>query len=453
MLRTLTLALLFSTFAAAQTADQIRAILAERIDTHKKVVGIAVGVLDDSGARVIGYGRLAKDRAEVPDGDTIFEIGSITKVFTSLLLADMIERGEVKPDDPVEKYLPDSVKVPSRNGKKITLLDISMQHSGLPRMPNNFSPGDPANPYADYGSAKLYEFLSGYTLPRDPGEKYEYSNVAVGLLGHALARRSGMSYEALLRQRILEPLKMSSSTITFSAEHKKRLAIGHNAALQPVKNWDLDAIAGAGAIRSTVNDMLKFLAAASGRTPCALAPAFKRMLATRKQAGGPQVEIAMGWHIFHQFDTEIVWHNGGTGGYRTFAGYTPANKKAVVVLTNTSFDSDDIGRHILEPKWPLTKIEPPKVHTEIALTPGVLAAYPGTYEIAPQQIITVTRDGAYLFAEMTGQSKIQLFAEAPDQFFLKVVDATINFEKDANGKVTRLVLNQGGQKIPARRVP
>jgi CubicO group peptidase (beta-lactamase class C family) len=319
-------------------------------------------------------------------------------------------------------------------------------------MPNNFSPGDPANPYADYTPAKLYEFLNGYTLTRDPGEKYDYSNVAVGLLGHALARRAGMTYEALVRQRVFEQLKMSSSTITFSAEHKKRLATGHNAALQPVKNWDLDAIAGAGAIRSTVNDMLKFLAAASGRTPSPLAPAFKRMLSVRKPAG-PQIEIAMGWHIFTRYETEIVWHNGGTGGYRTFAGYTPANKKAVVVLTNTSFDSDDIGRHILEPKWPLTKIEPPKEHKEIAVTPGVLEAYPGTYEIAPQQVITVTREGTHLFAEVTGQSKIQLFAEAPDQFFLKVVDATINFEKDANGKVTRLVLNQGGQKIPARRVP
>jgi CubicO group peptidase (beta-lactamase class C family) len=416
-------------------------------------VGIAVGVLDDSGAHVIGHGRVAKDRAEVPDGDTIFEIGSITKVFTSLLLADMIERGDVKPDDPVEKYLPDTVKVPSRNGKKITLLDISIQHSGLPRMPDNFKPKDPFNPYADYSSEKLYEFLSRYTLPRDPGEKYEYSNVAVGLLGHALARRAGMSYEALLRERVFEPLKMSSSTITFSAEHRKHLATGHNAVLQPVSNWDLDAIAGAGAIRSSVNDMLKFLSAASGRTPSPLAPAFNRMLSVRKSTGGPLLEIAMGWHIFLQHNTEIVWHNGGTAGFRTFAGYTPANRKAVVVLTNTSFDSDDIGRHILEPKWPLTKIEPPKQHKQIAVSPEVLEAYPGSYEIAPQAILTVTREGSRLFARMTGQEKIELFAEAPDQFFSKTIDATINFEKDANGKVTRLVLNQGGQKIPARRVP
>src|SRR5258706_15832599 len=123
---------------------------------------------------------------------------------------------------------------------------------------------------------------------------------------------------------------MARSTSTLSAARRKRLAIGHNAALQPVSNWDLDDIAGAGAIRSTVNDILKFLAAASGRTPSPLAPAFKRMLATRKQAGGPLVEIAMGWHIFHQYDTEIVWHNGGTGGDTTFPPDTPPPTKARV---------------------------------------------------------------------------------------------------------------------------
>src|SRR5882724_13047002 len=235
MRRALGIALLFFAVAAAETPEEIRAILAERIDTNKKVVGIAVGVLDDSGARVIGHGRLSKDSATIPDGDTIFEIGSISKVFTSLVLADMIERGEVKPDDAVEKYLPEGTRVPSRNGKKITLIDISMQHSGLPRMPDNFKPADFANPYADYTPAKLYQFLGHYTLTRDPGEKYEYSNVAVGLLGHALSRRAGTSYEQMVRQRVWEPLRMSSTTIALSAEQRKRLAIGHNALLDPVK--------------------------------------------------------------------------------------------------------------------------------------------------------------------------------------------------------------------------
>ena len=123
------------------------------------------------------------------DGNTVFEIGSISKVFTALVLADMVRKGELALEDPVAKYLPDTVKVPARNGRQITLLDLATQSSGLPRMPTNFTPKDPANPYADYTIRQLYDFLSGYQLPRDPGERYEYSNL--GLLYWATRWRSG----------------------------------------------------------------------------------------------------------------------------------------------------------------------------------------------------------------------------------------------------------------------
>jgi len=181
--------------SAAPTSDtsdaQIKTILADRIDTAKKSVGIVVGMIGPQGSRTVGYGKLSATDPRTPDGDTVYEIGSVTKVFTSLLLADMVQKGEVKLDDPVSKFLPATVKVPERNGKKITLLDLATQSSGLPRMPENFHPKDPANPYADYTPARMYEFLSGYQLTRDPGEKYEYSNLGVGLLGHALSLRAG----------------------------------------------------------------------------------------------------------------------------------------------------------------------------------------------------------------------------------------------------------------------
>src|SRR5579859_856747 len=205
--------------------DEIRALLANRVDEAHKTIGMVVGTIGPSGREVVAYGKRAKDGPPV-DGDTFFEIGSITKVFTSLLLADMVERGEVTLDTPIAKLLPESVKVPSRNGKQITLLDISMQVSGLPRLPSNFHPADAGNPYADYDTAKLYEFLSGYTLTRDIGAKYEYSNLAVGLLGHALARKAGLTYEQLLRKRILDPLGMNDTTITLTSDQRKRLAAG-----------------------------------------------------------------------------------------------------------------------------------------------------------------------------------------------------------------------------------
>src|ERR1700752_999149 len=172
------------------TDDQVKSILQERIEYAKKSVGIVVGLVDEKGVRVISVGKPSLDGKQALDGNSIFEIGSVTKVFTATLLADMVERGEVKLSDPISKYLPRTVKTPTRDGKEITLLDLATQTSGLPRLPTNFAPKDPRNPYADYSVDQLYAFLSGYTLTRGIGEKYDYSNVGVGLLGHILALRA-----------------------------------------------------------------------------------------------------------------------------------------------------------------------------------------------------------------------------------------------------------------------
>lgn len=434
------------------SSDEIRTLLVNRVDTGKKAMGIVVGTISATGRDITAYGKSSMEGTPPLDGDTIFEIGSITKVFTSLLLADMVERGEVTLDTPVAKLLPEGVKIPSRDGKEITLLDLSMQVSGLPRMPNNFKPADPTNPYADYDPPKLYAFLAGYTLPRPIGEKYEYSNLAVGLLGHALALKSGMSYEALLKKRIFEPLGMSSTTITMSPELQKRLTPGYDPALSPVHNWDLDALAGAGAIRSTANDMLKFLAANLELTDTPLKPAMRRMRAVRRSTGMADVDIMMAWHVFTKYGTEIVWHNGGTAGYRSFIGFDPAAKKAIVVLCNTSFDIDEIGRHYLESKWPVATFDPPKVRSEVNLDPKILAGYTGEYQLNPAFAIKVTVEGSHVYAQATGQPRFELFAEKENEFFLKVVDAQVSFVKDESGKVTHLVLHQNGMNQKGTRV-
>ena len=371
----------FASTISLRAADiaEIRSIMANRVETGR-AVGIVTGVIDEKGRQVIATGKVSLDGTQAPDGDTVYEIGSVTKVFTSLILADMIEKGEVKPDDPVSKFLPAAVKVPSRNGRQITLLDLSMQVSGLPRLPDNMKPADPANPYADYDAPKLYDFLSRYTLTRDPGEKYEYSNLAVGLLGHALALRAGMSYEELLRRRIFDPLGMSGTSITLSEAQKKRLAPGYDGSLKPVKNWDLDALAGAGAIRSTVNDMLKFVAANLELTDTPLKAAMRRMRSLKRATDMPDVEIGMAWHVFTKFDTLIWWHNGGTAGYRSFVGFNPAKKEGVVILCNTFTDNDDLGRHILESRYPVATFHERK---EMNVDAAVLERDVGEYELTP----------------------------------------------------------------------
>jgi CubicO group peptidase (beta-lactamase class C family) len=424
---------------AADIAE-IRSIMAGRVESGR-AVGIVTGVIDEKGRQVIASGKVSLDGTQQPDGDTVYEIGSITKVFTSLILADMIEKGEVKADDPVSKFLPATVRVPSRNGRQITLLDLSMQVSGLPRLPNNLKPADPANPYADYDAAKLYDFLSGYTLTRDPGEKYEYSNLAVGLLGHALALKAGMSYEEQLRRRIFDPLGMGSTSITLSDAQKKRLAPGYDASLKPVKNWDFAVLAGCGAVRSTANDMLKFVAANLELTDTPLKAAMRRMRSVRKETGSPDLEIGMAWHLLTKFDTQIWWHNGGTYGYRSFMGFNLAKKEGVVVLCNAFTDNDDLGRHILESRYPVAAS--PK---EVQVDATVLERYVGEYELTPAFKIAVTRDGARLFIQATGQPRLEIFAESESEFFLKVVDARITFLADG------LILHQGGMDQKAKKV-
>ncbi len=291
--------------------DEIREILVKRIDQQKQAVGIVVGVIEPMGRRVVAYGNLANGDPRTVDGDTIFEIGSVTKVFTSLLLADMVNRKEVTLDDPVAKYLPEHVRMPERSGKAITPLDLSTHSSGLPRVPGNLNPKDPTNPYADYSVDDLYQFLSGYTLPRDPASEVEYSNLGGGLLGHILAHRAGTDYETLVRVRITEPLGMRDTGITLSSSIKQRMATGHNAMLAPVANWDFPTLAGAGALRSSANDMLTFLEAFLGYRESPLAPAMKAMLEVTRPVGKTGFEIGLGWNILG----EIVWHDGGTGGF------------------------------------------------------------------------------------------------------------------------------------------
>ena len=443
--------LLVSSMAALGADVPLGALLVNRVDEAKKAVAIVAATIGPNGRSLTAYGNLAKDRAVTPDGNTLFEIGSITKVFTSLVLADMVERGEVTLDTPVQSLLPENVKVPTRNGKQITLLDLSMQVSGLPRMPNNLRPADGANPYADYDAPKLFEFLSGHELKRDIGEKYEYSNLGAGLLGFALARKAGMSYEAMVRTRVLDPLGMKDTTVTLSDEFRRRLATGHDPALAPVKNWDLDALAVAGALRSTAYDMLKFLAANLELTDTPLKPALRRMRSVRRPTGAENIDIMMSWHTFTQENTDIMWHNGGTGGYRSFAGFNPATKTGAVVLCNTAYAIDDIGRHILNPEYPLGMLSPPKKRTAVTLEAPVLAEYAGEYPFGPAFSIRITADAEHLYAQATGQPRFEIFAEKKDEFFLKVVDAQISFVRDEGGKVTALVLHQNGMDQKATR--
>jgi CubicO group peptidase (beta-lactamase class C family) len=318
-------------------------------------------------------------------------------------------------------------------------------------MPDNLKPADMGDPYVDYGPAQMYEFLAKIQLTRGIGEKYEYSNLGVGLLGHVLALKAGMSYEELVRKRILEPLGMNDTVIALSDRLKTRLATGTGPNLSPVKNWNFNALAGAGALRSTARDMLKFLAAAMGLRDTPLRPSFDLMLNSERQTGAVDLTIGMGWHIWRKYGTEIVWHNGGTGGYRTWAGFDPAKKSAAVVLCNTSFGVDDLGCHALEPKWPVGRFKPAVARTAITLDEKALQAFVGEYELEPGVTVVIAQSGGSLRIKSPNQPEAVYQPWSPTEFF-RPGGRELTFHKDAAGAVTGFVLYSEGLEHEARKV-
>ncbi|HKB03027.1 MAG TPA: serine hydrolase, partial [Gemmataceae bacterium] len=215
-------------------------------------VGLAIGVLVDNQRLYFGYGTTAKGSDRVPDEHTVFEIGSVTKVFTAILMEEMAGRGEVQVDQPVRELLPPGTAVPKRGDREVTLMDLSTHTAGFPMMPGNWQEAvkDEANPYADYTPDHLYKALAKTRLRWRPGSRDDYSNYGVGLLGHALELRAGQPYESLLIERVLRPLGMNDTVIALSDEHKKRMAAGHDEDGQPTANWDIRTLGGAGALQS-----------------------------------------------------------------------------------------------------------------------------------------------------------------------------------------------------------
>ena len=426
--------------------SDIREILVERIDKYKQSVGIVVGVIEPAGRRVVTYGKLAADDPRALDGDTVFEIGSITKVFTSLVLADMVEHHEVELTDPAATYLPSEVQLPQRNGQAITLQDLATHRSGLPRMPSNVDPVDPSNPYADYPLQRLYAFLSSYRLPRNIDSRFEYSNLGGALLGHVLERRAGLDYETLVETRVTKPLHMTNTRVALTAEMKSHLAVGHAYGLEPTPNWDLGALVAAGGLHSTANDLLTFLSAHLGYSESPLAKAMASM-----------VDVPLAWFVESPGGRRIVFHDGSTGGYRCFLGYDPQARTGVVVLSNsgTGASIDDIALHVLNDSVPLRgarDLVPPKARKQVPVESQVLDAYTGRYRFASNQMATVIRNGSHLYLHAEGEVKLAFYPESNQQFFAKIMDAQITFVRDADGRVRELLFHRNGATERVQRV-
>jgi serine-type D-Ala-D-Ala carboxypeptidase/endopeptidase len=338
--------------SAADLQSVLNKDLAEALKTGDLApstgAGVSIAVVQHGVTRIFSYG------AAKPD--SIFEIGSITKTFTGLMLAQMVEQARVNLDDPVRELLPPrTVKKPE--GSEITLLDLATQHSGLPRLPDNLNPSDLTNPYVDYTYPDLHVFLAGNGVAKPAQADFLYSNLGFGLLGFALSNRAGMPYASLLKQQIADPLGLKDTVLVLTPEQQSRFLPGHDAKHRPAHSWEFDALAGCGAILSTAPDMLAYLEAnlhPESLKPAPASPASATLSAALTQShqfhadalGG---KIALAW----LFDpaTGNYWHNGATGGYSSYAFFNPKGNYAAVVLLNTTIGptgsfADRLGQHI-----------------------------------------------------------------------------------------------------------
>ncbi|WP_442481443.1 serine hydrolase [Aeoliella sp. SH292] len=413
------------------------------------VVGMVVGVVHDGRMVIRGYGKVADGTDRVPDGDTLYEIGSVTKVMTGILLADAVTQGRMTLEDPASRFLPETVRMPSRDEQAILLRHLATHTSGLPRMPSNFSPKDPANPYADYSVEQMVEFLSGHELARLPGAKKEYSNLGVGLLGHLLARDAGVNYEELFVDRIAKPLDLRDTRISLSEDQQRRLAPPYDGDGEPAANWDIPTFAGAGALRSSASDMLKFAAASLSPPKGELGEAME--LAWKEHQAPLDGEFAMGlgWTIARDGSTR--WHSGQTGGYHSALFVSRPANAAVIVLTNTGNGEVDALAEQLIQMLAGADVKPREFAQPVHVADEVMQRYVGKYQLAPGFVLTVTTENGKLYVQATGQPKFRVHPRSDTEWYYKVVDARLVFDVDDAGECTELTLHQNGLALPAAK--
>ncbi len=416
--------------AALLTDAEIQSLLDLNAGPDGQADGLVVGVVDEHGSRVLSAGTSGGLAGRKVDGDTLFEIGSITKVFTAVLLQDMVDRGQMDLDAPVQKHLPSSVKMPTFDGKEITLFHLATHTSGLPR---DWEGRSPAAPTLD----QLYAFLSSCRLQCEPGSRKEYSNLGMGLLGHAITLQAGKDYETLIIERICRPLGMGSTRVELTSELRSRTAVGHAFPGRPLRSDDrfgpLDA---AGALHSSANDLLKFLSANLGLTGSPPSTSLLARTYDIHSSGGRRDRL--GWHE----DSGSLRHGGDIGGFRSDIGFDPAHHRGVVLLANCRHSRIRVN---FKPLLDGRSFRPSRI---AEIDGGLLDGYVGTYQNGDRSTCVVLRRGDRLsFQWWLGGPWLSLplvrtegFPQSRTVFFSQLWTDPAVFVLDRRGRAAQLVM-------------
>lgn len=385
--------------------------------------GMVIALIDPSqpgGVEYVGFGRTAPGE-EPPGADAVFEIGSVSKVLTSLLLAHQVNRGEVALDTPVQQLLPFGVRFPEADGVRPTLSQLASHRAGLPPLPDNLVPADIADPYAGYGVQQLYTYLEHAKLMFIPGTSYAYSNLGAGILGHVLSRKAGVAYETLVSERILTPLGLGETWVALPASARARLVPGTTAGGKPAPVWTWDVMVGAGGWKSTARDMVKLVEAAAGAAANKDVPlaAELRTTETAIADAAEGTRVALGWHLT---DAGVVWHNGMTGGYSSFLGFDPASGRGVVVLASTASPlSTRIGIGVFD----LFVGKPLDLDLDIVeLAEEDVQRATGSYRLVQGEELAIVRNGRTLSLQM-GPEQVRLFPRSPTEFVVLELESSL----------------------------
>ena len=401
---------------------------------------MVIGLLDEHGAKIFQAGRLDNGTDQEVNAETLFEIGSITKTFTSLLALDMARRGELNLDAPVAKFLPSSIKLPSQEGKQITLFNLAVQDSGLPFNATNFTGKNDEEQYDSYTTDKMYAFLSGYALKDPPGTKFQYSNLGMSLLGNAMEHISKTNFESLVLARICRPLHMDSTYVKPPAAFKSRMAVGHDENGKIAHDFALQVMVPAGALHSTVNDLLKYLAAEIGLTNSPLSDLMQQSQIIRHTNSPEFGKTAMPWmdqNAFNPPGTELLGHGGGTLGSATYIGFDKKQRRGVVILSNQKYcHSSTVGWTILQGQ-PLTKESGTRMVLEVAGIGASLGVDKDT------QLLQITKVFPKTPAFNAGLTNGLLIQKINDQFTIgKTPDACAQLIRGPVGsKVSLQIIN------------
>lgn len=413
--------------------------------------GVVVALIDPARkageVEYLSFGRTSAEVAAPPGPDAVFEIGSISKVLTSLLLADAVARGEVTLDTAAGQLLPFGVRFPDKDGERVTLEHLASHRSGLPALPENLAPADIGDPYAGYGPDQLYAYLERAELMFTPGTSYAYSNLGAGLLGHLLARRIDASYEDAVRARVLEPLGLKETWISVPTEAQERFVPGSTAGGKPSGRWTFDALAGAGAWLSTPRDMvhLALVAAAASRGKDGpLAEVLRASFAPLAEVG-QGMQIGLAWHVT---EAGILWHNGMTGGHASFIGIDPASGRGVVILASTA---SPLVTRLGIGMFDVFAGKPLDLELRIVkLADDELDRLVGTYRLGSGEQLEVKRSGRALHIAM-GPEEVRLYPRSPIEFIVLELEASVDFVIE-DDRVRGFVLHLPQGDVIAERI-